>query len=213
METTVNKLLVILRSRYPDPQIELKNWKDPFQLMVCVILSAQSTDISVNKVSEELLLKYPTIEKLAEAEVGNVSKIIKSINYYNTKALRIIKAAQYLKTSNNSVLPTSIKEWTKVPGIGNKSANVIMITAQNLKAEGIVVDTHVTRITTRLNLTINNNASKIEDDLKEKFQQKDWAYISKALVLFGRYICKAKSPKCEECTLKSTCNYYRNRPN
>jgi len=208
---TVDILLKDLKSRYPNPKIELENWENAFQLLMCVILSAQSTDISVNKVTKKLLNKYKTPEDFANADLTELETYVSSINYYKTKAKRLIEASSYIHNELNDKLPQNIKDWVKVPGVGRKTANVIMIAGQKIKPEGIVVDTHVTRVANRLKLTEHEkNAVKIESDLKDVIPENEWGYVSKSIVLFGRYVCKAKKPDCENCNLKDICPYYKN---
>lgn len=209
MEEKIKTFISELKENYPTPKIELENWENPFQLMICVVLSAQSTDISVNKVTKQLFKKYKTPKDFSVAKPEEVAKYIKSINYYKTKANRLIEASKYIHNELKDNLPTTINNWIKVPGVGRKSANV-MLSGQGLEAEGIVVDTHVTRMANRLGLTSHEkDAKKIEDDLKKIIPQSEWGYVSKSIVLYGRYICKAKKPACDICKLKDICEYYK----
>jgi len=208
-QETVQLLIKELKKHFPKPVIELQNWNGPFQLMVCVILSAQATDISVNKVTKNLFKTYKTPKDFSHAKPKNIETYILSINYYKTKAKRLILASQFIDQKLKGQLPENIDNWVKVPGIGRKSANVILISGQNLPAQGIVVDTHVTRVSRRLNLSKAKNAIQTEKELKKIIPNDKWAYISLAMVLFGRYICKSKKPQCDKCGLKNICTYYK----
>jgi len=203
----VNEILMKLEKAYPKPTTELKNWKNPVQFMVSVILSAQATDKGVNKVTSDLFTKYKTANDFAKADIKDIEIAIKSINYYKTKAKRIIDAANYVKLSYEGEIPKTIEKLTKIPGLGRKSANVILQEAFGI-SEGIVVDTHVTRVSNRLGFTSykdQKDAEKIELELQKIIPKNKWRMYSSAAVLHGRYICKAKNPNCKECTLNKVC--------
>jgi endonuclease III len=196
-----------LHSQYDEPKIELENWTNPIELMVAVILSAQATDIGVNKVTSKLFQKYKSVEDFANADLEELKPYISSINYYKTKAERIIKACRFVVDNYDGKLPPDINKLIKIPGIGRKSANVILHEGLN-NSQGIVVDTHITRVSHRLRLTSHNNqkdAEKIETELKDIVPKNEWKFYSSAVVLHGRYVCKAKNPKCGECVLNDVC--------
>lgn len=193
----------ILKQAYPNPKTELTH-KNEYELAVSVMLSAQTTDKKVNQVTPSLFSKYPDWKSLAEADVSDVRSLIKAVNFYLGKGERIIKAAQFVLSNFNGVLPKTIPQLIQVPGVARKSANVIMQELWNI-AEGIVVDTHVTRVSQRLGLTKNSDPVKIEKDLMEIIPKESWRNFSGAAVLHGRYICIARKPKCGECALKEVC--------
>jgi len=203
----ITSVLEILHNEYNSPKIELENWTNPIELMIAVILSAQATDIGVNKVTAKLFNKYKNINDFANADLEELQSYISSINYYKTKGERIINACKFVIENYSSKLPPDINELIKIPGIGRKSANVILHEGLG-NSQGIVVDTHITRVSNRLGLTSYNNqkdAEKIESELKKIVPKNDWKFYSSAVVLHGRYVCKAKNPKCKECALNDVC--------
>jgi endonuclease-3 len=193
----------ILASVYPFPKTELTHTNE-YELAVSVMLSAQTTDKKVNQVTPKLFSKYPNWESLAGADVLEVQNIIHAVNFYIGKGERLVKAAQYIVTDLGGCLPHTIKDLVKISGIARKSANVITQELWNI-AEGIVVDTHVTRVSQRLGLTANSDPIKIEKDLMRIIPKKYWRNFSGAAVLHGRYICVARKPKCGECKLNVIC--------
>ncbi len=204
----VLKILDILEKEYPNAKTEL-NWdrQYPFQLIVAVILSAQATDNGVNKATKELFKKYKTPKDFAQAKYSDLLKYTKTINYYKTKTQRIINNAQALITLFGGDIPKKISDLVKLPGIGRKSANVILQEVYGI-GEGIVVDTHVTRVTYRLGLQPYNNqkyAEKIEEILKKIVPKNKYKIFSRVIVLHGRYVCKAQKPSCENCKINHLC--------
>lgn len=203
----ITEIIDLLEKHYPNPKTELENWSTPFQFLVCVILSAQATDKSVNKITGDLFGKYKDVDDFADAKLPELEKAVSSINYYKTKAKRIKDAAQFAREKMNKKLPPDIDELTKIPGIGRKSANVIL--HETLGAShGIVVDTHVTRVSFRLGLTSyddQKDAEKIESELKKIVPKDKWRLYSGAIVLHGRYVCKARNPDCAGCILNKIC--------
>lgn len=207
MKLEIPELLEKLHEAYEDPKTELENWSTPFQFLVCVVLSAQATDKGVNKVTQGLFEKYKTIDDFSGAKLPKLQEDIKSINYFKTKAERIINAAKFVKENFSGELPHDIDELIKIPGIGRKSANVILNEALG-KSQGIVVDTHVTRVSYRLGLTPykdQKDAEKIEAELKKQIPKEEWRFYSSSTVLLGRYVCKARKPNCNECILNKIC--------
>lgn len=201
----IETLLKLLHKEYTNPKTELDNWMTTPQFIASVILSAQATDKQVNKISKNLFEKYSSVDDFANADINEMEKLVSSINYYKTKAKRIIDANKYIKESLNGEIPKSIDELIKIPGIGRKSANVILQETMGI-SQGIVVDTHVTRVSNRLKLVENQtNAEKIEKELMSKIPQTEWRFFSQSIVLHGRYVCKAKKPNCKECVLNKIC--------
>jgi len=208
IKSNIASILKNLHKQYKNPKTELENWKNPIQFMACVILSAQATDVGVNKITKNLFSKYKTAQDFANANLAELETYLKSINYYKTKAKRIIDACKFIIENYKGEMPNNIEDLIKIPGIGRKSANVIIYEALNkTDTAGIVVDTHVTRLSQRLGLIDPklNNAVKIEAELQKIVAKKEWKFYSSAIVLHGRYVCKAKKPNCEECILNKVC--------
>jgi endonuclease-3 len=193
----------LLKEEHPNPQTELDH-KNEVELIVAVMLSAQTTDVKVNEVTKKLFDKYKTWEDYANAKEEDLQDIIRQVNYYKTKAKRLKKAGQFILDEFGGEIPREIKKLTKIPGIARKSANVILQELWDI-GQGIVVDTHVTRVSNRLELTNHKDAVKIEKDLMKLFPKDSWRQMSGALVLHGRYVCKARNPKCEKCILNEIC--------
>jgi endonuclease-3 len=202
------EIVTKLHEAYDSPVTELDNWENPIQFMASVILSAQATDKGVNKITPALFAKYKTSEDFANADLEEITKMVSSINYYRTKAKRIIDANKFVIANYNGELPPDMEKLIAIPGIGRKSANVIMQEALKVDAVGMVVDTHITRLSYRLGLQPYDNqkdAVKIEQKLMEVFDKDEWRFLSQAMVLHGRYVCKAKKPICSECVLNKVC--------
>ena len=193
----------LLKKEHPEPKTEL-NHTNERELSIAVALSAQTTDIKVNEITENLFKKYTSWEDFAEADLQELQADIRGVNFHLGKAERVIKAAKMVLEDFGGALPRTIPELIKIPGIARKSANVIMQEMWDI-GEGIVVDTHVTRVSTRLGLTTEKNAVKIENDLMELFPKDSWRNISGAIVLHGRYVCKARKPDCANCVLNQNC--------
>ncbi len=194
-----------LKKHFPNPKIEL-NYENEFQLLIVVILSAQTTDKKVNEISPTLFKEYQTPETLANADIEKLQEILKPLGYYKRKAKLIKECAEALVKNFQGKVPDSIGQLITLPGVGRKTASAILVNAFNKPA--IVVDTHVERVTTeRLKISNSKTNEKIEKDLAKFFSKENWIYISKALVLFGRYICTAFKPKCKICHLVDICPY------
>ena len=189
---------------YPDAKCEL-NYETPFQLLVATVLSAQTTDKGVNKVGEVLFSKYDTLAKLKDANLSDIKEIIKPIGNYNKKALNVIKISHDLINKYNGVVPRSHEELESLSGVGRKTANVIL--GELFDIPSFAVDTHVIRVSNRLNLVNSINPLEIEEKLKKIFKEEDWNKLHKQFVLFGRYYCKAKRPSCTNCKLKDICKH------
>lgn len=193
----------IFKKEYPNPKTEL-NYENEMQLSIAVAMSAQTTDIKVNEVNDTLFKKYLSWDDFANADLAQLQTDIKGVNFHLGKAERIIKMAQMVISDFEGKLPREMDKLVKLPGIARKSANVIMQELWDV-AEGVVVDTHVTRVSNRLGLTKEKNAVKIENDLMKLVPKDSWRNFSGATVLHGRYVCKARKPNCEECVLNQIC--------
>ena len=187
--------------RYSDAVTELK-YENSYELVIAVALSAQCTDKRVNLITPQLFKKYPSVEALADARLDDIKEIIKSCSFYNNKAKNILQMAKRVVEVYDGEIPMDPKELVTLAGVGQKTANVVMIeyTGANLMA----VDTHVFRVSHRLGLSDDATASKTEQTLVKKFKN-DLRALHQGMVLFGRYICKAKNPKCDECFLSDLC--------
>ncbi|MCK1189066.1 endonuclease III [Streptococcus uberis] len=205
----LKKIMAIIADMFPEAKGELE-WEKPYQLLIAVILSAQTTDKAVNKVTPFLWAKYPNLEDLASANLTDVELILKSIGLYKTKARNIIKTAQILVDNYKGQVPKTHKELETFPGVGRKTANVVL--GEVYAIPGIAVDTHVSRVAKRLNISSQDaDVKEIEADLMQKIPKKDWVISHHRLIFFGRYHCLAKNPKCEVCPLQSYCLYYKNK--
>jgi endonuclease-3 len=192
-----------LEKNNDSPETELTH-TDERELLIAVCLSAQTTDKKVNEVTPELFRRYGSWEMMAAADVDDVIKIIRPVNFHKGKADRLIKAAKFILETFNGKVPDTIEDLVKIPGVARKSANVILNEVFD-KAEGIVVDTHVIRLSNRLGLTVLKDPKKIEKELMGILPKKYWRNFSANLVLHGRYICKAKKPACDKCFLSDIC--------
>jgi endonuclease-3 len=193
----------LLKKEHPNPKTEL-NHSSEVDLVVAVMLSAQTTDKKVNEVTAKLFKKYKTWDNYANADLEELRQEIRQVNFHKGKAERIIKAAKVILAEFQGKTPKNIENLIKIPGIARKSANVIQQELWDI-SEGVVVDTHVTRVSNRLELTNHKDAVKIEKDLMGVFPKNSWRNISGALVMHGRYVCKARKPECQKCVLKEIC--------
>lgn len=195
-----------LEELYPKAYTELQ-YRNIFELVIAVVLSAQTTDVAVNKVTPKLFSKYPTPFALSQADVEDVEEIISSIGLYKTKAKNIINLAKVLVSNYNGNVPNVFEELIKLPGVGRKSANVILSEGFNIPR--IAVDTHVLRVSNRLGFADSQNPAIVEKELMEKFLPSQWHQLHLRLILFGRYFCKSKPKKCHECPFQSICRYLK----
>lgn len=182
------------------------DYKNGYQLIVAVILSAQCTDKRVNLVTPALFEKYPDAESLAKATFEDVLNLVKSVSYPNSKAKHLIAMAEKLVHDFNSVIPSEIEELTTLPGVGRKTANVVASILYDKPV--IAVDTHVLRVSNRLGLSKGNTPEKVEADLTKNIPEEQRAVSHHWLILHGRYICTARKPHCSECPLKEWCKSY-----
>jgi endonuclease-3 len=199
----IKEIIDILEKIYPEAKTALK-FENPFQLLIATILSAQTTDERVNKVTSTLFKKFKKPEDFVNANLDEIMEEIKSINFYRNKAKNIKKLCEILVKEFNGKVPDKMEDLVKLPGVARKTANVVLSQAYG-KAEGIVVDTHVRRVSNRLGLTKNTDAEKIEKDLMKIIPEEKWIDFPFRLILFGRNICKAKKPDCKNCPLYKIC--------
>jgi len=192
-----------LASGYPNAHCELDH-ENPLQLLVATILSAQCTDKRVNMVTPALFAKYPTAEALAAAPLEDVEALVKTTGFFRNKARNIVAMAQALVADHGGEVPRTMEELTKLPGVGRKTANVILGNAFD-RNEGIVVDTHVARLAARLGLTTETDPLKIEAALMPLFPRDEWTMLAHLLIAHGRTICDARKPKCGACGLNDVC--------
>lgn len=202
----INEVLNILHLTYPTPECGLV-YTNAFELMLSLILAAQCTDERVNIIRPKLTAKYPTPEHIANLNVKDLYDIIKSCSFPNNKAKHILDASIMLVKEFNSKVPNTMKELTKIPGIGRKSANIILLECFGI-VEGIAVDTHVTRLAKKIGLTNNIDPIKIEKDLMKRIPKHDWENINHTLVTHGKTICYARKPKCDICPINTYCREY-----
>ncbi len=199
----VLEILKRLHAEYPDARCSL-DFKNPYQLIVATILSAQCTDERVNQVTPALFKKYPEPDDLAGAKPEDVEELIKSTGFFRNKTKSLLGMANAVVDKHQGKIPDEMEDLVKLPGVGRKTANVVLGNAFG-KAEGVVVDTHVTRLSQRLGLTKNTDAVKIELDLMELVPRDEWTITSHLFIDHGRAVCKAPTPRCEVCVLNDIC--------
>jgi endonuclease III len=198
------KIAQLLLEKYPAPRIALI-FKSPLELLVATILSAQCTDVRVNQVTPNLFRKYKTVSDFADADPRELETDVKSTGFYRNKAKAIINCCKILRDEYGSVVPSSIDELVKLPGVGRKTANVVLGGAFGKPA--IAVDTHVLRVSNRLGLAHSKNPDKVEQELNERIEQKNWTKMNHALILHGRDTCVARRPKCGRCVVFDECEW------
>jgi endonuclease-3 len=201
-QTDVDKMMQTLCRVYPDAHCEL-DFGSSFQLLTAVILSAQTTDVGVNKVTPILFKQFPTAKALAEADIEVVKEIVRPTGYYNAKANNIQRCAQALVEKFNGEVPRTLEELTTLPGVGRKTANVVLGVAYD--QPGWTVDTHVQRLVRRMGFTSETDPVKIEFALQKIFPGQDWSKCSITLIWHGRRICFARNPNCGSCPINELC--------
>ena len=207
MNTHINDIFETFANLNPEPNTELE-FTNNFTLLIAVVLSAQMTDKGVNIATKELFAKYDSPEKILALGLDGLKEHIKRINYYNTKAKNIIALSRILVEKYNSSVPDDMDALTSLPGVGRKTANVVMNCA--FGAHAMPVDTHVFRVAKRLGIAYGDNPEKVENELLTNIP-KNWInHAHHWLVLHGRYICKARKPLCEICPVNKWCEYYNN---
>lgn len=202
-----DKITIILKRLKKEyagtPQTALR-FSSPFELLVATILSAQTTDVLVNKVTEDLFKKYRTVKDFADTMPEKLAKDIHSVNFFNNKAKSINKAAKMILEKFGGNVPQSMDELVTLPGVARKTANIVLSSAFGIN-EGIAVDTHVKRLANRLGLTKDEDPVKIENDLMTITPKKEWGNLSHFLIFHGRKICQARKPNHQECVLYDVC--------
>lgn len=198
----VNEILDLLEKEYPDAECAL-DYDSVFHLLLAVVLSAQTTDVSVNKVTPELFKKYETPKQLAQADEKEVAEIIRIIGMYRTKSKNIINLAKMLVEKYDGIVPESDEELVKLPGVGRKTANVVM--AVGFGHQRIAVDTHVFRVSNRIGLVNESDVLKTELALMKTIPENRWTKTHHSLIFHGRRCCTARNPKCDECVIKDLC--------
>jgi endonuclease-3 len=199
----VNQFLTTIEEMFPDAHGEL-NYHNIYELIICVILSAQTTDVRVNIVTPELFKKYPSFNELKDASLDDVKELIKSVGLYATKAQNIINCAKMVVEEFNGIVPNNIDDLIKLPGVGRKTASIVLIEGYNIPA--FPVDTHVSRVSKRLGFaSINDDPVDVEAKCKKLFPSQKWRKLHHQMIFLGRYVCLARKPMCEKCALNSIC--------
>ena len=203
----INEVVSYINEMYPEALCELY-YKNDYEFLIAVVLSAQTTDKRVNMVTPVLFNKYKTLKDLSNAKIEDVQEIIKPIGTYHKKAIYVVEIAKKLVDEYDSIVPKTHKELEKLPGVGRKTANVVLGNIYN--ADTFAVDTHVARVTKRLGFVKeNDDVLQIEKKMKRKLRKDIWTRTHHQLVLFGRYHCKAKNPDCNSCKISALCKYYK----
>jgi endonuclease-3 len=200
---TIGEVISRLKEAYPDARTEL-TWEDPLQLLVATMLSAQSTDVRVNEVTEGLFKKYRTAEDYAEADLAELEDEIRPVGFFRNKARSIRSMARALVEEHNGEVPRTMEELVALTGVGRKTANVVLGNAFDMD-EGVVVDTHVRRLSNRLGLSKENEPEKIERDLLEIVPREERTLFSHFLIFHGRRVCTSRKPDCPNCVLNHVC--------
>ncbi|MEQ8210597.1 MAG: endonuclease III [Lacipirellulaceae bacterium] len=203
LKKQASRVLRRLKADYPDAHCALEH-ESPFQLLIATILSAQCTDKRVNMVTKDLFVQFPRPDDFAAAQVKKIEKAIQSTGFYRNKAKNIKSCCKDLVEKHEGEIPQELEALTKLAGVGRKTANVVLGTGFGL-ATGVVVDTHVGRLSRRLGLTTNTDAVKVERDLMPLIPKKRWVQFSHQMIDHGRAICDARKPKCEDCSMRKFC--------
>ena len=197
------KVLELLAERYHDLENHLMA-ESPWELLVATVLAAQCTDKRVNQVTPELFRRWPDPAALAQATIPELEEVIHSVGFYHSKAKHLIAAAQLVVKEFNGETPNTMKDLIKLPGVARKTANVVLWGGFGIN-EGLAVDTHVKRISGRLGLTKHTDPVDIEKDLVKLFPQSEWGKVNHRMVWFGRHVCDARKPLCDECEMAPFC--------
>ena len=199
----IGEVIARLKEAYPEARTELL-WEDPLQLLIATILSAQSTDVRVNQITGGLFHRYRTAEDYAEADLLVLEEEIRSVGFFRNKARSIKNMARALAEEHGGEVPRTMEELVRLPGVGRKTANVVLGNAFSVNV-GVVVDTHVRRVSRRLGLTEHQDPEKIERDLLEMVSEEERALVSHLLIFHGRRVCKSRKPNCSGCVLNDVC--------
>ncbi|QNU65492.1 endonuclease III [Ruminiclostridium herbifermentans] len=197
-------ILQIFDGIYPNAECTL-DYKSPLQLLISTQLAAQCTDARVNIVAKDLYSKYKSAEDFANADIAELEQDIKSTGFYRNKAKNIKECCRILVDKYNGEIPTNMEELTALPGVGRKTANLVLYEIYGI--QGIIVDTHAKRLSNRIGLTKSENPEKIEYDLQKIVPKERWADFCHMLVSHGRAVCKARKPECEKCEIRDYCSY------
>lgn len=200
------EIIEILKTTYPDAECEL-HFKSPFQLLISTVLSAQTTDVQVNKVMDEMYKEYPDLESFLSLDESELEQKIKTIGLYRTKAKNVYKLVRMLNEDYNGQVPDNREDLIKLPGVGRKTANVVLSNAFNVPA--IAVDTHVFRVANRLGIVKSDNVLDTEMALMKALDKNVWSLAHHLLIFHGRRMCTARAPKCTSCPLTHLCKYYK----
>lgn len=200
----INKILDILEKTYPDAKCALRH-KNTFELIIAVVLSAQTTDKSVNKITPELFQNYPDAKSLAGADIAKLEKIIRPIGMYKTKSKNIKNLAKVLYENFQGKVPGEYDKLTELPGVGRKTANVVL--SVGFGEQRIAVDTHVFRVSQRIGLAKGKTTFEVEEGLMKNIPKDRWSRTHHSLIFHGRNCCTARKPKCEECSLAKLCKF------
>ena len=205
----MNRVIDYVDELFPNPKCEL-NYNNDYELLIAIVLSAQTTDKKVNKVTEVLFNKYPTLKEISESPINDIEDIIREIGTFRKKSIYVKEIASKLVNDGYSYVPNDRAYIENLPGVGHKTANVFLSNIYGIDA--IAVDTHVSRVSKRLGLVRkNDDVSKIEKKLEKKIPRDRWSKTHHQLVLFGRYYCKAVKPECNNCKIKDLCKYYKEK--
>ena len=207
MKERTEEILALLDQAYGTEYVCYMNYETPWQLLIATMLSAQCTDARVNVVTRDLFVKYPTLEAFAGADLRELETDIRPTGFFHTKARNIIACAKKLVTEYCGEVPRKLEDLVSLPGVGRKTANVIR--GNIFHEPSVVVDTHVKRISRRLGLTSQEDPEKIEYELMEELPKDHWILYNIQIITFGRRICTARSPRCQECFLTKYCKEYR----
>lgn len=203
LKNRVTEIINLLEKVHPDAKLVLK-WSNPLELLIAAILAAQYRDDLVNKVTENLFKKYKTVEDYANASLEELENDIRSVRFCRVKARNIKRACQIIVEKYNGEIPRRMEDLLSLPGVARKTANIVLSYAFGI-IEGIIVDTHVSRVSRRLGLTNENDPERIEKDLMEIVPRDKWLRFADLLIFHGRRICVARRPKCSECILNGIC--------
>ena len=199
----VEETIARLKSAYPDARTAL-DWSNPLELLVATILSAQTTDVRVNSVTPNLFARYPTAADYADADPTELEEAIRPTGFFRNKAKSLQGMARALVEDHGGEVPRTMEDLVALPGVGRKTANVVLGNAFSID-EGVVVDTHVRRLSNRLGFTSHGDPEKIEEDLIRTVPKEDWTVFSHLLILHGRSVCKARKPACGDCVVNDLC--------
>ena len=207
MKKRTEEIIKILDEQFGTEYVCYLHYETPWQLLIATMLSAQCTDARVNIVTKDLFQKYDTLEKFANADLKELEQDIKPTGFYHNKAKNIIACTKALAERFGGEVPRSLEDLTSLAGVGRKTANVIR--GNIYHDASVVVDTHVKRISKRLGLTVNEDPEKIEQDLMKELPKDHWILYNIQIITFGRTVCTARSPKCEQCRLQKYCKEYK----